>query len=307
MARSFVYGAVTRHTAILSRFGLQAGFFARAGIDLEVRTVFGGPEMAAAVESGEVHVGEVGTPPGLTAIGAGRRIRIVGSALDRGLAMFLIARPDIQTWDDFRGKTVAALSKGSCGYWYLRDILAQHGVDPDRDVVFRHLGAEYDRQLDLLKTGEISALLSGEPYVSLGEREGTTRIWGAPETLADVPAIQWSIQIAGQDFIEREPALLRDVLEVVRQTGHYAWDNPDEWLCFYRKLFSVDDQIARKSIENEWPYFHFDGQIDIRGLERALDLQYRIGSTPRLLTLDEVLDLRFQPAPSLEAPERRRA
>ena len=74
MARSFVYGAVTRHTAILSRFGLQAGFFARAGIDLQVRTVFGGPEMAAAVESGEVHVGEVGTPPGLTAIGAGRRI-----------------------------------------------------------------------------------------------------------------------------------------------------------------------------------------------------------------------------------------
>ena len=30
-------------------------------------------------------------------------------------------------------------------------------------------------------------------------------------------------------------------------------------------------------------------------------------ATPRLLTLDEVLDLRFQPAPSLEAPERRRA
>ena len=87
MARSFTYGAVTKHTAILSRFGAQAGFFAREGIDLTVRTVFGGPEMSAAVESGEVNVGEVGTPPGLTAIGAGRRIRIVGSALDRGLAI----------------------------------------------------------------------------------------------------------------------------------------------------------------------------------------------------------------------------
>ena len=304
MARSFTYGAVTKHTAILSRFGAQAGFFAREGIDLSVRTVFGGPEMSAAVESGEVNVGEVGTPPGLTAIGAGRRIRIVGSALDRGLAMFLIARPDIEKWEDFKGKTVAALSKGSCGYWYLRDILVQHGVDPDRDVVFRHLGADYDRQLELLEAGEISALLSGEPYVSLGERTGVSKTWGAPQALADVPSIQWSIQIANQEFIERDPTLLRDVLELVRQTAHYVWNNQDEWIAFYKRLFSVNDEIARKSIENEWPYFHFDGQIDIPGLERALDLQHRIGSTPRRLRLHEVLDLRYQPAPSAEAPLR---
>jgi hypothetical protein len=94
------------------------------------------------------------------------------------------------------------------------------------------------------------------------------------------------------------------VLEVVRQTAHYAWNNRDEWLAFYKRLFSVDDEIALKSIENEWPYFHFDGQIDIPGLERALDLQHRIGSTPKRLSLDEVLDLRYQPAPSVKAPLR---
>ena len=47
-------------------------------------------------------------------------------------------------------------------------------------------------------------------------------------------------------------------------------------------------------------HFHFDGQIDIAGLERAIELQHRIGSAPRRLSLDEVLDLRFQPAPSAE-------
>ncbi|WP_213989205.1 ABC transporter substrate-binding protein [Sodalis sp. dw_96] len=299
MSRSVIYGSVTRHAAVLSRFGAQAGFFAREGIDLTIKEVYGGPEMAAAVESGEVHIGEVGTPPGLTAIGEGKRIRIVGSSLDRGLAFFLIARADITHWDDFKGKTVAALSRGSCGYWYLRDILEQNGVDPDQDVTFRYLGGDMDRQLELLKAGEIAGLLSGEPYLSLGERSGVARSWGAPQKLADVPSIQWSIQIAGQDFIEREPALLRDVLEVIRQTAHYALDNPDEWLSFYQKLYGVDIDIARNSIKNEWPLFHFDGQIDIPGLERALDLQYRIGSTARRLSLDEVLDLRYQPQPSV--------
>lgn len=305
MSRTFTYGSVTKYSAVLSRFGVQAGFFAREGIDLTVRNVFGGPEMSAAVERGEVDVGEVGTPPGLTAIGEGKRIRIVGSALDRGLAFFLIARPEIGTWSDFKGKTVAALSRGSCGYWYLRDILAQNGVDPDKDVTFRHLGEDFDRQLELLDSNEIAALLSGEPYVSLGERNGIVRSWGAPQKLADVPSIQWSIQIAGEDFIAREPDLLRDVLEIVRQTGQYVHNNPDEWVSFYKKLFDVDDEIALKSIEHEWPYFHFDGQIDIPGLERALDLQYRIGSTPRRLALEEVIDLRYQPAPGDGGPSGR--
>jgi NitT/TauT family transport system substrate-binding protein len=296
--RRFTYGSVTNHSAILARFGVARGVFAGAGIDLTVKTVFGGPEMAAAVERGEVDVGEVGTPPGLTAIGAGRHIRIVGSALDRGLAIFLVARPEIAAWADFKGKTVAALSKGSCGYWYLRDILAAHHLDPDRDVAFRHLGAEYDRQLELLATGEIAAMLAGEPFVALGEAQGIVRSWGEPRQLADVPEIQWSIQIAGEDFIAREPDLLRDVLALVREVGRYVLDHPDEWREFYKGLFKVDDTIARRAIGHEWRFFHFDGQIDIPGLERALALQHRVGATPRLLTLDEVLDLRFQPAAS---------
>ena len=94
------------------------------------------------------------------------------------------------------------------------------------------------------------------------------------------------------------------MLAIIRETAHYAWNHRDEWLAFYQRLFSVDAAIAQKSIDHEWPYFHFDGQIDIPGLERAIDLQVRVKSIPRRLTLDEVLDLRFQPAPSEAAPQR---
>lgn len=295
MSRSFTYGAVTDHAALLARFGAAAGFFAREGIDLTVREVYGGPEMSAAVERGDIDVGEVGTPPGLTAIGEGRKIRIVGSALDRGLAFFLIARPEIRDWSEFRGRTVAALSKGSCGYWYMRDILEQHGIDPDRDVTFRHLGADFDRQLEFLERGEIDAILSGGTFVALGEALGIVNNWGPPQHLADVPAIQWSIQIASEAFIAREPSLLADTLEIVRWTGRHVRDNPDEWRAFVQKLFGIDEAIAARAIAYDLPYLHFDGQIDLPGLERALDLQHRIGSTPRRLAVDEVVDLRYQP------------
>ncbi len=300
---AIVYGAVTNHTASLTRFALTKGFFRAAGIDLTLKTVYGGPEMAAAVDRNEVQIGEVGTPPGLTAIGAGHRIRIVGSALDRGLAFFLIAHPDILSWEDFKGRTVAALSRGSCGYWYLRDLLAQHGVDPDHDVRFRYLGADSSRPLELFRRGEIHGMFASEPWITLGEREGVARLWGGPLELGDVPDIQWSIQIANIDFIDREPALVRETLRIVRDTAQYAKRHRDEWIAFYAALNGVGADVAQSSIEREWPLFHFDGQIDVPGLLRAIEYQHRIGSIPRRLTLEEVARLELQPRPveNLEA------
>lgn len=295
--KTIVYGAVTDHTASLTRFALTKGFFQDAGIDLILKTVYGGPEMAAAVERNDVQIGEVGTPPGLTAIGAGSRIRIVGSALDRGLAFFLIAHPSIKSWADFKGKTVAALSRGSCGYWYLRDLLAQHDVDPDKDVSFRYLGAESRYPLKLFASGEVSGMLASEPWVTLGEREGVARFWGGPLELGDVPDIQWSIQIANLDTIDRDPELIRKTLRVVRDTAQYAKRHREEWIAFYADLNEVDVDVARLSIEREWPLFHFDGQVDVPGLERAIDYQYRIKSIPRRLTLTDVTRLELQPEP----------
>ena len=67
---------------------------------------------------------------------------------------------------------------------------------------------------------------------------------------------------------------------------------------FKYRLFDVSDESAARSIGYELPYLHCDGQIDGPGLERALDLQYRIGSTERRLRVGEVVDLRYQPAPT---------
>ena len=291
------YGAVTDHTAILTRFALTKGFFREAGIDLTLKAVYGGPEMSAAVDRDEVQIGEVGTPPGLTAIASGHRIRIVGSGLDRGLAFFLIAHPSIATWADFKGKTVAALSRGSCGYWYLRDLLQQHGVDPDRDVAFRYLGPDSGRPLDFFASGEIVGMLASEPHVTVGERKGVAKFWGGPLELGDVPDIQWSIQIANTGFLDRDPALARETLRVIRDTGQYAKHHREEWLAFYADLFGVDRSVARAALEREWPLFHFDGQVDVPGLVRAIEYQHKIGAIPRIFGVDEVARLEFQPAP----------
>ena len=65
------YGVPTDKEGLQIRLGVERGFFRDEGIDLNLRIIFGGPEIAAAYDSGELMVGELGSPPGTTAIARG--------------------------------------------------------------------------------------------------------------------------------------------------------------------------------------------------------------------------------------------
>ena len=65
------YGIPTDKEGIQLRLGVSRGFFRDEGIDLNIKIIFGGPEIAAAYDSGTLKMGELGTPPGLTAISRG--------------------------------------------------------------------------------------------------------------------------------------------------------------------------------------------------------------------------------------------
>jgi NitT/TauT family transport system substrate-binding protein len=296
MAIKLDYGVPTDRSGINVRFGVAKGFFAEEGIDLNVRVIFGGPEISAAYHSGELKIGELGSPPGITAIAHGHRFKIVGSGLQRGVSLFLLLSPDITTWDDLRGKTLGALSRGSCSYWYLRSLLTQHGVDPDKDVSIRGLGPDYPRQLVLFERGEIAGLLSAEPNGALGEHRGVIKSWGDVFSLADVPQLQWVIQVANEDFLAKEPELVRTVLRTALRSSQYLAAHRDEWIAFAARHFDVPQQVAETAIDRERPFFQFDGKLDESGLRNAIDLQHHLGAIADRLPIGHFLAGGFQAA-----------
>ena len=52
MAHSISYGVPTDRCGLQLRLGIEKGFFREEGIDLSLRVVFGGPEIAAEIDSG---------------------------------------------------------------------------------------------------------------------------------------------------------------------------------------------------------------------------------------------------------------
>ena len=303
MAISLDYGVPTDRSGVNVRFGIEKGFFAAEGLNVSIRVIFGGPEIAAAYSSGELKIGELGTPPGITAIGNGHRFKIVGSGMPRGIGLFFLVRRGVDSWDALKGRTLGSLSIGSCSYWYLREMLSQNGIDPDHGVTIRGLGNDYPRQFELFRSGEIAALLSPEPNGSIGEAKDLVTVWGNVLSLAKVPQLQWAIQVANVSFLRSEPDLVRTFLRVAQRASRYLADHPDEWIDFNAALFGIDREVAAKSVARERPTLHFDGQLDQAGLTHAITLQHHLGAIKQILPVSHFVADGFQPAPTAQPEE----
>ena len=70
------------------RLGIEKGIFEQEGLHLSVKVVFGGPEIAEAYESGELQIGEIGSPPAINAIAAGMPFKIIASGCRQRAHLF---------------------------------------------------------------------------------------------------------------------------------------------------------------------------------------------------------------------------
>jgi NitT/TauT family transport system substrate-binding protein len=288
------YGVPTDKCGLQLLLGIAKGFFREEGLDLSVKVVYGGPEIAAAYDSGRLKIGELGTPPCLTALSNGHRFKIVGSGVRRGAVQHLVIRPDLEHWKDLRGRRLAALTIGSCSYWFLRALLKKHDVDPDKDLEIIGLGDRYPQVVELLANGKIDGAVIAEPNVTIAESAGLCCVWVSLASVDFLPRLQWTVCVANLDVIEHEPALVEAVLRGCRRSYRYAAENPEEWVRLGARHFGIGEEIMTRAIEREIGDLHFDCEIDVDGLKAAIEFQESLGSLARPIALDDIVDFKFQ-------------
>lgn len=289
------YGIPTDKEAIQLRLGIARGFFREEGLDLTLRVIFGGPEIAAAYNAGTLKIGELGSPPATTALSKGATFRIVASSIRAQALQYFVAAPAIGDWPDLRGKAVACLSIGSCSYWFTRRVLAAHGLDPDEDVRIVGLAKRYPQVIDLFEAGELQAAVLSEPNISIGEDRGAFRILQALTDPEFHPSMQWSVTVANRTAMTAEPELIRAVLRGCLRSYRYAIDNPGELVEFGARYFGIAATTMRKSIKREANGLRADGRIVRSELAEAIALQRSLGAFDMAMSPDDILDLSFLP------------
>ena len=229
-------------------------------------------------------------------MGKGAQFKIVGSGVRRGAVQYFVAHPRFSGWDGLLGAKLGVLSQGSCSDWYMREVLKHYDLDPETDVMIFGLGPRYPEILKLLASGELDGAVLSEPHVAMGEDAGLFKVWLGMNKIDFVPRMQWTVAVANDDVLAREPNLIAAVLRGCRRSYRYAAENRDEWADFGANYFNISRPTMMRSIQREHDDLHFDCAIDVEGLKAAVALQRKLGAVTTPLSLSDIVDDRFIPS-----------
>jgi NitT/TauT family transport system substrate-binding protein len=164
--------------------GIEKGYFAEQGIDVETVRFNTTAEMTAPLAAGQLDAGSGATSAGLfNAIGRGVDIKMVAdqghSEPGRPVNAFVVRRAGVDAGQlrsvaDLRGRHVAVTSISTGAVTDVQAYLAQGGLTVN-DVVIEQMS--FPDMIPSLANGSVDAVIPVEPFTTLFEQSGVGTRW----------------------------------------------------------------------------------------------------------------------------------
>ena len=231
----------------------KGGFAARRGLKVELLQIKAGATLMKALIAGEIDSADMGSPEAIIAGVRGTGVKIVGCTWP-GVPQVVLAKAEIKTPADLRGKTIAISAPGS-----LPDLLARGILDAEKipysDVKFASLGADLDRYKSLV-AGIVDAAVVSNEFEAIMPANIKVLMKGSTA----VPKfIRLCVVTSGKALAERRDDLVRFVAAEM-DAYKYAVAHRDETVKLARELthakpddtraeFITDQAIRDKQID----------------------------------------------------------
>lgn len=218
----------------------EKGFFAKNGLDVQSVFIPGSPTLIASINTGDVHMAYTGGTATLGAAVGGLDMRII-AAFANFIQTDLVARPEIKTATDMKGKRIGVTSIGGTGWMSAMLALEQIGLVPERDKI--SLAAFGDQRVisQALETGTIqggalagvfSRRLKRSGYNFLGEVE-------------KIPLVGTSLVVKA-DYLTSYGPIARNALRAMVEGHGYVLNpaNKASVIEIMTKKLGVTDSVA---------------------------------------------------------------
>ena len=192
------------------------GLYKDKGINTELVQFNNGGDLMTAMASGDVDVGYVGISPVLSSISAGVPVKVISAAQTEGSGIIVNDASHIEKAQDLKGKTIATPGDASIQHVLLSAYLKNNGMSLD-DI--NESAMKVPSINDALKTGNLPAAITFQPYVSLGETDD------AIDELADsseiMPGHPCCVVVASEDFIKNNENTTKDIIAIHENATNY--------------------------------------------------------------------------------------
>ena len=280
----------------------RKGFFSREGINLAMVPIEGGANnMMAALDRGTVEITRTATPYLIQAVLKGSEgIAIAGETLTPIYS--LIAKPEIKTFADLKGKVVGLSLAVDTISISTRKLMAKNGIKEGDFKVKELVGTP--ARADCLRKGECDAVPLGQPEDFLLMRQGYQRLGvstdAVPSFLFTVSAVRKSWGEKNQEALVRYVRGLASAFRFMRDSA-----NRDEVVRMTAETTGSPEEIARQTLSL---YFEPDrgvvpkqGELDVKGLGQVIQFMAEAGELkPPLPAPERFVDLQYLKAAELQ-------
>jgi NitT/TauT family transport system substrate-binding protein len=227
--------------------GVQKGFFAQHGIEIQKKVLQSGNDVVLALANGDGDIGYLGYVPAMIGRVQGIKFQMISasevegtSADDNWQNIMVKGNSSIRTPQDLAGKTIAVNALKGVGEVMIKAALKKVGVDPNSPKL---LAVGFGAMRSALNNGQIDAFWAPEPFVSQGLNIDGDRIVMAP---GPVLGKFWPIGGYGalDSWVSKNPQLAKSFHEAINQSLAYAQAHPAE----VRALLPAGTQNVRLPI-----------------------------------------------------------
>jgi len=259
----------------------KRGFLKEEGIEAEIIRVTGGAS-AAALSSGDL---DYGTGMALGGPITGLPVKVVACFVPAPV-FALVARPEVNSVQELKGRTVGISTFGGLSIFGARVITKHFGLDPDKDIKFVAVGAVEGRFIRLIQ-GQIDAAILAPPLDSEAKKKGFNILARAE----DILIFPETGLVTGVKKIQEKPDEIKRVIRAGIKANRYIRGNRDGTIQFIMEWLKVNKDVAPATYEGVVKVYNEDPSVCEKGLRVMIEERKTTLKVNREVPLSEVADL----------------
>jgi NitT/TauT family transport system substrate-binding protein len=276
--------ASTADVAAVAFYALDAGFFARNGLEnVQVTPAFNGGASMAAVAGGSSDICSAGAGVVAAAVLKGLPFTIIADASlwnhNRHTNLLCTAmNSPIRNAKDLIGKKVAVNSLKNVPEAAMQAWLEKNGVDPN-DVGFVEMA--FSAMAPLVQSGRVDAALITEPFLSAAS--GTVRAIASPY---DAIATQYSITsyAATSQWVAQNRDVASRFALAIRQTAAWANSNPQLSGRILAKYTNISSSVISKMARA-----FYATSLDAVDIQPVIDVSAKYGYITKRIEASDII------------------
>ncbi len=199
------------------------------------------------------------------------------------LPQVLVARPEIKTFADLKGKSAAVPDMSSSGLNGFRQILRAHGLN-DKDYAMVVVGSEPNR-LNSLVTERLQFTWFSPPFHMKALKAGMKALSGPKDFVKSPNGIAANLK-----KLKENKEQVKKILRMFLQTNRWIKSHPNETIDFLMSQYKLDRETAASSYDLYVPTLGDNGQIEDEYIQEIIDRWRQQTGSSTTVPLDRTRD-----------------